>query len=91
VLVDDGRGDDDLLRLVVEIKGRRGEDAKEKANTMRQYWVPAVNNHGGFGRWAVAEFTDVYAMEADFIATLEAAVSALLEPVLVGTSEPALP
>ncbi len=31
VRVDDGRGDDDLLNLVVEIKGYRGEDAKDKA------------------------------------------------------------
>jgi len=82
VLVDDGRGDDDLLHLVVEIKGRRGENAKDKANTMRQYWVPAVNNDGGFGRWAVAEFTDVYAMEAEFSATLSTAVDAILEPML---------
>ena len=78
VLLDDGHGVDNPLHLVVEIKGRRGEDAKEKANTMRQYWVPAVNNDGTFGRWAVAEFTDVYAMESDFTATIGAAVDALL-------------
>ena len=24
----------------------------------RTLWVPAVNNHGGFGRWAVVEVTD---------------------------------
>jgi hypothetical protein len=30
VLVDDGHGPDDLLHLVVEIKGYRREDAKEK-------------------------------------------------------------
>lgn len=77
VMLDDGHGDEELLHLVVEIKGRRGEDAKEKANTMRQYWVPAVNNEGSFGRWAVAEFMDVYAMESDFNATIEAAVDAL--------------
>jgi len=53
--VDDGRGDDDLLNLVVEIKGYRGEDAKDKANTMDAYWVPGVNNFGTFGRWAFAE------------------------------------
>ena len=34
VLVDDGRGGDDLLRLVVEVKGYRGEDAKDKKTTM---------------------------------------------------------
>ena len=33
VLVDDGHGDDDLLHLVVEIKGYRREDAKEKKAT----------------------------------------------------------
>ncbi|MYC74035.1 MAG: restriction endonuclease [Gemmatimonadetes bacterium] len=66
VLVDDGRGDDDLLNLIVEIKGYRGEDAKDKKTTMDTYWVPGVNNHGDYGRWAFAEFTDVYGMDAAF-------------------------
>ncbi len=90
VLVDDGPGADDPLHLVVEIKGRRGENAKEKANAIRQYWVPAVNNSGEFGRWSVAEFTDVYAMEAEFTATLEAAVDALLEANAPLTAEEAI-
>lgn len=64
VQVDDGHPD--LLNLIVEIKGFRGEDAKEKANTMRNYWVPGVNNLGKFGRWAFAEFTSVFEMDADF-------------------------
>ena len=59
MLVDDGHGDDDLLHLVVEIKGYRGEDAKVKKSTMETYWVPAVNHLGSYGRWAFAEFTDV--------------------------------
>jgi type III restriction enzyme len=54
------------LNLIVEIKGFRGEDAKEKANTMRSYWVPGVNNLGKFGRWAFAEFTSVFEIDADF-------------------------
>ena len=66
VLIDDGHGDDDLLHLVVEIKGYRGEDAKEKKSTMETYWVPGVNNLGNQGRWDFAEFTSVYEMEADF-------------------------
>lgn len=70
VQVDDGRvgpdGAPDPLNLIVEIKGYRGEDAKEKANTMRAYWVPGVNNLGRFGRWAFAEFTAVYEIEAEF-------------------------
>ena len=54
------------LNLIVEIKDFRGEDAKDKANTMRSYWVPGVNNLGKFGRWGFAEFTAVYEMEAEF-------------------------
>ena len=66
VLVDDGRGEDDLLHLVVEIKGYRREDAKDKKATMDTYWVPGVNNHGDYGRWAFAEFTDVFEVQAGF-------------------------
>ena len=66
VLVDDGKGPDDLLRLVVEIKGYRREDAKEKKSTMDTYWVPGVNHLGTYGRWAFAEFTDVFQMQDDF-------------------------
>jgi type III restriction enzyme len=71
VLVDDGRGEDDLLRLVIEIKGYRREDAKEKKSTMETYWVPGVNNLGAYGRWAFAELTDMYEMEASFVALIE--------------------
>jgi type III restriction enzyme len=71
VLVDDGRGDSDLLHLIVEIKGYRGEDAKEKKSTMDTYWVPGVNHDRRYGRWAFAEFTDVYQIQADFAAKVE--------------------
>ena len=70
VLVDDGRGDDDLLHLVVEIKGYRREDAKEKKATMDTYWVPGINHSGAYGRWAFAEFTDVYTLQDDFAAAV---------------------
>jgi type III restriction enzyme len=66
VLVDDGQGPDDLLRLVVEIKGYRREGAKEKKATMETYWVPGVNHLGTHGRWAFAEFTEIYDIESDF-------------------------
>ena len=62
LLVDDGR--EDPLHLVVEIKGFRGEDAKEKKNTMEAYWLPGVNALGDYGRWAFAEFTDVFDIES---------------------------
>ena len=66
VVVDDGHGREDPLHLVVEIKGYRREDAKEKKSTMDTYWVPGVNHLGAYGRWAFAEFTEVYQIEADF-------------------------
>lgn len=71
VLVDDGHGPDDLLHLIVEIKGYRREDAKEKKSTMETYWVPGVNNLKQYGRWAFAEFTDVYQIDTDFAATVK--------------------
>ena len=66
VQVEDGHGKDDALNLVVEIKGYRNEDARAKKLTMDTYWVPGVNNLRRYGRWAFAEFTDVYDIEAGF-------------------------
>ena len=71
VLVDDGHGRSDPLCLIVEIKGYRAEDAKEKKSTMDTYWVPGVNHLGTYGRWAFAEFTEIYEIESDFKAKVE--------------------
>ena len=87
VLIDDGHGDDDLLRLVVEIKGYRREDAKEKKATMETYWVPGVNNLRTYGRWTFAEFCDVYAMEADFESKVEAEFNRMIESVATTREE----
>lgn len=81
VLVDDGRGEDDLLHLIVEIKGYRREDAKEKKATMDAYWIPGVNNLGAYGRWAFAEFTEVYRIEADFAAKVEGEFNKMIDSV----------
>jgi type III restriction enzyme len=79
VLVDDGHGDDDLLHLIVEIKGYRREDAKAKKSTMDTYWIPGVNNLGSYGRWAFAEFTEVYQIEADFEAKVASEFNAMMD------------
>ena len=71
VHVDDGHGPDDPLHLIVEIKGYRGEDAKEKKSTMDTYWVPGVNHLGTCGRWAFAELTEVCEIQTDFEAKVE--------------------
>jgi type III restriction enzyme len=82
VLVDDGYGLDNLLHLVVEIKGYRREDAKEKKSTMDTYWVPGVNHLGSYGRWAFAEFTDVYRIETDFKAKVESEFNKMIDSML---------
>ena len=86
VLVDDGHppkpdGTPDLLHLVVEIKGYRREDAKIKATTMNSYWIPGVNHLGTHGRWAFAEFCDVYEIESDFKAKVEKHFHQMIESV----------
>ena len=85
VLVDDGHGAEDLLHLVVEIKGFRREDAKEKADTMQTYWVPGVNGLGTYGRWDFVEFGDVYTMQTDFAAKVEVEFGKLVEGVVAAS------
>jgi type III restriction enzyme len=82
VLVDDGRGGDDLLHLVVEIKGYRREDAKEKKSAMETYWIPGVNNLKTHGRWAFAELTEIYQIESDFKAKVDSEFNKMIESVM---------
>lgn len=79
VQVDDGRGPDDLLNLIVEIKGLRDEADKAKASVMQTFWVPGVNNMGRFGRWAFAEFADYYSISADFETRVEQLFNEMIE------------
>ena len=87
VQVDDGHADP--LNLVVEIKGYRGEDAKEKKATMETYWVPGVNHLGTYGRWAFLELKDVYLIQEQFAAKVEEALNKIAENIagIVDSSE----
>ncbi|OGQ94112.1 MAG: restriction endonuclease [Deltaproteobacteria bacterium RIFOXYD12_FULL_57_12] len=84
VTIDDDSGEDDPLRLIVEIKGYRREDAKEKKATMETYWVPGVNNLKSHGRWAFAEFTEVYRIETEFEKKVEAEFNKMVERFVNG-------
>jgi type III restriction enzyme len=46
------------INLIVEVSGENRKDKAAKVATARTQWVPAVNNHGGFGRWAFVEVID---------------------------------
>jgi type III restriction enzyme len=54
---------------------------------MRTYWIPGVNNSGKFGRWAFAEFTEVYAMEADFAAKVEMEFNRVITSAIISQVE----
>ncbi len=56
--VDDKHDPEDLLNLIVEVSGEKRKDKAAKVSTARNLWVPAVNNHGEFGRWAYVEISD---------------------------------
>lgn len=81
VQIDDGNGRDDPLNLIVEIKGYRGEDARDKRATMENHWVPGVNYLKEYGRWAFIEFGDIYTMESDFEAKVEEAFNKIIDTI----------
>jgi len=46
------------LNLIVEVTGEHKKDKAAKVSTANTLWIPAINNHGGFGRWGFIEITD---------------------------------
>jgi len=58
VRIDDGHGKDNPLNLILEVTGEVKKEKQAKVSTAKNLWVPAVNNHGEFGRWAFLEITD---------------------------------
>ena len=79
VVLDFGLGEEEPLHVVVEVKGRRGEDAGAKADAMTTYWVPGVNALKSYGRWAFLELRDPYQMADDFDDSVGDALRALAE------------
>ena len=69
----------DDLSLIIEVSGENRKDKAAKVSTARTLWVPAVNNHGGFGRWAFVEVTDPWDAQRTIRAAAAEAVKS--EPV----------
>ncbi|MBW4558206.1 MAG: DEAD/DEAH box helicase family protein [Trichormus sp. ATA11-4-KO1] len=59
--INDGQGD--LLNLIVEVSGEARKDKAVKVSTTQNFWIPAINQHGGFGRWNFIEITDPWDAE----------------------------
>ena len=65
------RGEGEMVNLIIEVTGERKKDKEAKVATARNLWVPAVNNHGGFGRWAFLEISDPWDAERAIRAALQ--------------------
>ncbi len=74
VQVEDGRGSDDPLNLIIEIKGMKNEQVKLKKETMTEKWVPGVNALGAYGRWAFDQFDSVFEIEREIRELIERAI-----------------
>lgn len=48
------------LNLLIEVTGKKDDKKATKVKTAREMWVPAVNNNGRFGTWAVLEVQDIH-------------------------------
>jgi len=61
--------------LIVEVSGglKSPGPTEAKAETARHQWCPAVNNHGGWGRWAYTEVKS----KSEAATRLEEAIAAL--------------
>jgi type III restriction enzyme len=61
------------LNLIIEVTGEKKKEKAAKVATARNLWIPAVNNHGGYGRWAFLEIADPWDAQnliLAFLATL---------------------
>jgi type III restriction enzyme len=58
VYIEDGHKKDDMLNLIIEVTGERKREKAIKVEAAKTLWVPAINNHGSFGRWAFLEIAD---------------------------------
>lgn len=63
-------GQDNCLNLIVEVSGEARKDKATKVSTTRNLWLPAVNQHGGFGHWEFIEITDPWDAENEINADL---------------------
>ncbi len=51
-------GKPEHLNLILEVTGERRKEKVAKVDAAQTLWIPAINNDGGFGRWAFLEMTD---------------------------------
>ena len=54
------RPDQTKLNLLIEVTGKKDDKKGLKVKTTREMWIPAVNNSGKYGQWALLEIQDIH-------------------------------
>lgn len=52
--------DKSKFNLLIEVTGKKDDKKKMKVKTTRDMWVPAINNFGKYGKWAILEVQDIH-------------------------------
>ncbi|MCC7117655.1 MAG: DEAD/DEAH box helicase family protein [Anaerolineales bacterium] len=58
--VGEGLGMRARLNLLIEVTGKKDDKKGLKVKTTREMWIPAVNNTGRYGMWALLEIQDIH-------------------------------
>ena len=58
--------DEELVSIIVEIKGMKNEKVKLKKETIEEKWIPGVNAMGKFGRWRFIQIEEKHEIEPEF-------------------------
>lgn len=75
--------DGDQLNLILEVTGEKKREKAAKVAATRNLWVPAVNNHGGFGKWAFIEISDPWDAKNTIRAALNSGILENAEELLI--------
>jgi len=86
------RRGDESRTLIVEVSGGQKSPGptKAKADTARNQWCVAVNNHGGLGRWGYVEIRSMAGVRdqlAEAIELLYADAAIIGDPELLDFAE----
>ncbi|MFC1751643.1 BPTD_3080 family restriction endonuclease, partial [Patescibacteria group bacterium] len=49
-----------ILNLIIEVTGKKDDKKKIKVDTVRNFWIPAVNNAKEHGQWEFIEIRDIH-------------------------------
>ena len=48
------------FNLIIEVTGKKDDKKATKVKTVRDLWIPAVNNLEKYGKWAILEVRDIH-------------------------------